>query len=66
VLTRIAGLSYTEAAEVIDCPTGTVRSLVERARDDLIAGMRDGASTGGAAGSSRRRPGARSRTAKRC
>ncbi|BEL05572.1 sigma-70 family RNA polymerase sigma factor [Actinoplanes sichuanensis] len=41
VLTQIAGLSYAEAAEVIGCPIGTVRSRVARARDDLLTAMRD-------------------------
>jgi RNA polymerase sigma-70 factor (ECF subfamily) len=50
VLTQIAGLSYAEAADVIGCPIGTVRSRVARARDDLIAGMRDDRPTGRAAG----------------
>ncbi|MEU8657337.1 sigma-70 family RNA polymerase sigma factor [Actinoplanes philippinensis] len=42
VLTQIAGLSYAEAAEVLGCPIGTVRSRVARARDDLITAMNDG------------------------
>ncbi|GIE28694.1 RNA polymerase sigma factor [Actinoplanes italicus] len=44
VLTQIAHLSYAEAAEVIGCPIGTVRSRVARARDDLIIAMSDGQS----------------------
>jgi len=36
VLTQVLGLSYAEAADVIDCPIGTVRSRVARARMDLI------------------------------
>lgn len=39
VLTRIVGLSYEEAATVIGCPIGTVRSRVARARADLRAAM---------------------------
>lgn len=35
VLTQITGLSYAEAAELLDCPIGTIRSRVARARDDL-------------------------------
>ena len=38
VLTQVLGLSYAEAADVIGCPIGTVRSRVARARADL-AGM---------------------------
>lgn len=37
VLTQLFRLSYEEAAAVCDCPTGTIRSRVARARDDLIA-----------------------------
>lgn len=37
VLTQVLGLSYEEAAEVMDCPIGTVRSRVARARADLAA-----------------------------
>ncbi len=35
VLTQVMGLSYEEAAEVMSCPIGTVRSRVARARADL-------------------------------
>ena len=52
VLTQIIGCSYAEAATICDCPVGTIRSRVARAREDLIAMMtepgelpaRDGAS----------------------
>lgn len=37
VLTQIVGLSYEEAAEVLECPIGTIRSRVARARADLLA-----------------------------
>lgn len=37
VLTQVLGLSYAEAAEIADCPVGTVRSRVARARADLLA-----------------------------
>ncbi len=37
VLTQVAGLSYDEAALVLDCPIGTIRSRVARARADLVA-----------------------------
>ncbi|HEY2205319.1 MAG TPA: sigma-70 family RNA polymerase sigma factor [Pseudonocardia sp.] len=35
VLTQLIGLSYLEAAQVCDCPVGTIRSRVARARDEL-------------------------------
>ncbi|WP_244415222.1 sigma-70 family RNA polymerase sigma factor [Streptomyces hygroscopicus] len=37
VLTQLTGLPYTEAAAVVGCPVGTVRSRVARARETLIA-----------------------------
>ncbi len=37
VLTQVLGLSYVEAADVMECPIGTVRSRVARARADLAA-----------------------------
>lgn len=36
VLTQLVGLSYEEAAEVVGCPIGTIRSRVARARRDLL------------------------------
>lgn len=36
VLTQLVGLSYPEAAEACDCPVGTIRSRVARARADLL------------------------------
>ncbi|WP_328873062.1 sigma-70 family RNA polymerase sigma factor [Streptomyces sp. NBC_00287] len=36
VLTQLLGLPYAEAAEVSDCPVGTVRSRVARARATLL------------------------------
>ncbi|GEE00606.1 RNA polymerase sigma factor [Gordonia spumicola] len=36
VLTQILGLSYQEAADVLGCPIGTVRSRVARAREALV------------------------------
>ncbi|MGI9645631.1 MAG: sigma-70 family RNA polymerase sigma factor [Ilumatobacteraceae bacterium] len=36
VLTQVLGLHYDEAAEVLGCPVGTIRSRVSRARGDLI------------------------------
>ena len=41
VVTQLIGLSYAEAAEVCGCPVGTIRSRVARARDDLVAAMRE-------------------------
>jgi len=38
-LTQLLGLSYEEAAEVIGCPKGTIRSRVSRARADLLAAV---------------------------
>ncbi len=35
-LTQLLGLSYEEAATVCGCPTGTIRSRVARAREDLV------------------------------
>jgi RNA polymerase sigma-70 factor, ECF subfamily len=40
MLTQVAGLSYEEAATVLDCPVGTIRSRVARARADLLAEVR--------------------------
>jgi len=42
VATQVAGLTYAEAAEVCDCPIGTIRSRVARAREDLVVAMRSG------------------------
>jgi RNA polymerase sigma-70 factor (ECF subfamily) len=39
VLTQVVGLSYPEAADVMGCPVGTIRSRVARARDGLVQGM---------------------------
>ncbi|MGW3887823.1 sigma-70 family RNA polymerase sigma factor [Micromonospora chokoriensis] len=35
VATQVLGLSYAEAAEICQCPVGTIRSRVARAREDL-------------------------------
>lgn len=40
VATQVLGLSYVEAAEVCDCPVGTIRSRVARAREDLVEAYR--------------------------
>ncbi|MFF6803870.1 sigma-70 family RNA polymerase sigma factor [Streptomyces sp. NPDC012616] len=57
VLTQLAGLPYTEAAEAGGCPVGTIRSRVARARATLLglleeaerAEASDGAEGGGGA-----------------
>jgi RNA polymerase sigma-70 factor, ECF subfamily len=36
VLTQLFRLSYQEAADICECPLGTIRSRVARARNDLI------------------------------
>lgn len=41
VLTQVLGLSYEEAAATCECPIGTIRSRVARARNDLISAVRD-------------------------
>lgn len=50
VLTRVLGLSYDEAAEICQCPVGTIRSRVFRARGelvDLLSGADGAASSSG-------------------
>lgn len=42
ILTQIAGLSYAEAAHVLGCPVGTIRSRVARARRELAEVLDDG------------------------
>ena len=39
VLTQVLGLHYDEAADVLGCPIGTIRSRVARARNDLVEMM---------------------------
>ncbi len=47
VLTQVLGLGYAEAAEVVGCPIGTIRSRVARAREDLVrAAGSDASETG--------------------
>jgi RNA polymerase sigma-70 factor (ECF subfamily) len=40
VLREIDGLSYEEIAQVMDCPIGTVRSRIFRARDAISEKLR--------------------------
>lgn len=40
VLTQVLGLDYAEAARVAECPIGTIRSRVFRARERLMAAIR--------------------------
>jgi RNA polymerase sigma-70 factor (ECF subfamily) len=42
LLTQLLGLPYEEAAEFADCPVGTVRSRVARARATLVDQLADG------------------------
>jgi RNA polymerase sigma-70 factor (ECF subfamily) len=39
VATQLLGLSYAETAEICECPIGTVRSRVARAREELVAAL---------------------------
>jgi RNA polymerase sigma-70 factor, ECF subfamily len=39
VLTQLIGLPYADAAEVVGCPIGTIRSRVARARADLVEAL---------------------------
>ncbi|SFY27720.1 sigma-70 family RNA polymerase sigma factor [Streptomyces atratus] len=48
VLTQVLGLSYAEAARVTDCPVGTVRSRVARARNALTEQLAEAEAPGGA------------------
>jgi len=45
VLTQMLGCSYEQAASICGCPVGTIRSRVARARADLDAVVRSGATT---------------------
>ena len=46
VLTQVLGLSYAEAAQICQCPVGTIRSRVARAREDLQGWTEDTAQPG--------------------
>ena len=39
VLTQVLGLRYSEAAEAVGCPVGTIRSRVSRAREALVSAL---------------------------
>lgn len=39
VLTQVIGLSYEEASQVCNCPVGTIRSRVARARMELLENL---------------------------
>lgn len=39
VLTQIFRFSYEQAASICDCPVGTIRSRVARAREELVAAL---------------------------
>ncbi len=41
VTTQVLGLSYEEAAAVCECPVGTIRSRVARARAALVSAMEE-------------------------
>ena len=47
VLTQLLGLPYAEAAEVVGCPVGTIRSRVARARADLVTALAERPGTAG-------------------
>jgi len=49
----VEGLSYDEAAEVLRCPVGTIRSRLYRGRRLLFAALKEYAATMGFRGSSR-------------
>jgi RNA polymerase sigma-70 factor (ECF subfamily) len=40
VLREIEGMSYEDIAQTMDCPIGTVRSRIFRARDAIAAQLR--------------------------
>lgn len=42
VLTQLLGFGYADAAEICECPVGTIRSRVARARGDLLDALDDG------------------------
>lgn len=52
VLTHVLGLTCEEAAEICECPSGTIRSRVARARSDLLSSV-DGIGPGNRASRTR-------------
>ena len=42
VLTQLLGLQYADAADIVGCPIGTIRSRVARGRDAMAAALRVG------------------------
>ncbi|MCV7228474.1 RNA polymerase sigma factor SigC [Mycolicibacterium komossense] len=46
LLTQVLGLSYAEAAAVCQCPVGTIRSRIARAREDLLGSAQQDDLTG--------------------
>jgi RNA polymerase sigma-70 factor (ECF subfamily) len=42
ILVGASGLSYEEAAKVCNCPTGTIKSRVSRARRELLKTLQEG------------------------
>jgi RNA polymerase sigma-70 factor (ECF subfamily) len=46
VLTQVIGMSYAEAADVMGCQVGTIRSRVARGREELIAARSAGQDVG--------------------
>jgi len=47
VLTQLLGFSYAEAAKICECPIGTIRSRVARARSDLLVILSESTPTAG-------------------
>jgi RNA polymerase sigma-70 factor (ECF subfamily) len=41
ILRYIEGMDYAEIAQVVDCPTGTVKSRLHRAHEELREALRD-------------------------
>ncbi len=47
VLTQLFRFSYEQAASICDCPVGTIRSRVARAREELVAALEEPADRSG-------------------